>query len=117
MARTLGLLALLGLLAGGCGEKQDPFGHDAGIDGEVTYGGQIAAILDSSCVRCHGSDKQGAARNGAPAGVDFDTYADAVQNADLANTQIQSGVMPVGGQLSDDEKGLFQAWVDQGTPE
>lgn len=117
MVRAAGLLALLGLLAGGCGEKQDPFGPDAGVEGDVTYTGQVAPILDANCIRCHASDKQGAGRNGAPVGFDYDTYDDAVATAARAKAQIQSGSMPVGGNLTDEEKALFQAWVDQGTPE
>ncbi len=110
-------LALGAVLMGGCGEKQDPYGPDAGVDEDVTYGLQIKPILDANCTRCHASDKQGAARNGASVGFDYDTYEAAVETADQANAQIQAGAMPVGGQLRDKEKGLFQAWVDQGTPE
>ncbi len=117
MLRVLGAVALGAVLLGGCGEKQDPIGPDAGIDGEVSYGVHIMPILDANCVRCHASDKQGAARNGAPVGFDYDSYAGAVATADRANAQIQSGSMPVGGSLTVEEKGLFQAWLDQGTPE
>jgi len=117
MVRLVGLVALAGLLVGGCGEKQDPIGPGADIEGEVTYGEHIMPILDANCISCHAADKQGAARNGAPVGVDCDSYEDAAASADRANAQIQSGAMPVGGELSDLERSLFQAWVDQGTPE
>lgn len=115
--RLAAVLALGACLIGGCGEKQDPLGPDAGIEGDVTYGVHIMPILDANCIRCHAADKQGAARNGATVGFDYDTYQDAVETADRANAQIQAGAMPVGGQLTDEDKGLFQAWVDQGTPE
>jgi uncharacterized membrane protein len=95
-----------------CGEKQDPFG--ASIDGDVTYESDVKAILDASCIACHATDAEGADRNGAPAGVNFDTYAAAVESADLANSQIQPGGMPPTSPLKDHEKAVFQAWIDQG---
>ena len=113
------LFALVaGLLGAGCGQKQDPVGSDAGIDGPVGYAQQIKPILDANCIRCHAAGLQGTRRNGAPPGFDYDSYEPAQATAERANAQIQSGSMPAGsGPLSDGDKGLFQAWIDQGTPE
>jgi len=69
-------LVLVSALALGCGEEvgscDDPSkGHDTVLVGTtIQYGGQ--AIINESCAGCHGSQVRGAARRGAPAGLDFD---------------------------------------------
>ncbi len=117
------------VLVPSCGEKQDPVGAtDAGMDGQadgqnqsdddaVSYSKQIASLLNTHCVSCHATTNSGAQRNGAPIGVDFDTYDSAKASAQRANTRIQAGTMPPAGPLSDEEKALFQSWLDQGTRE
>jgi len=93
------------------GVDDDCDGH---ID-EVTYKSHIKDILDNFCINCHGSNVSGSARNGAPAGVNFNTYALAKPNANAANTRIQNNTMPKGSPaLSSENKDLFQAWIDKG---
>jgi uncharacterized membrane protein len=121
-------MALLATVLTGCGEKQNPVQEPDGAVGDgdgsqsgdvvpVTYTGQIKALLDSSCIGCHASTLQGAARNGAPLGVNFDSYAAAHQSASRANARIQAGTMPKSGPLTAQEKALFLAWIDQGLQE
>lgn len=100
-----------------CGEKQDPLGGDGGDVGDVSYENGLKAILDANCISCHATGAQGADRSGAPNGVNFDTYSATVESADRADSQIQSGGMPPAGPLSDLEKAIFQAWIDQGMKE
>lgn len=77
--RTAGALAALALAITGCtgsvGPCDDPRnGQDTVLSGGVVqYGGQ--AILNSACATgCHASTAKGAARNGAPVGLDFDLH-------------------------------------------
>jgi mono/diheme cytochrome c family protein len=79
-------LALVSLFVLGCGEDvgkcDDPNrGHDTvEVNGQLQFGGQ--AIINASCAGCHGSQVKGAARRGAPAGLDFDLYPVAESEAD-----------------------------------
>lgn len=70
-------LLLGSLFLSGCGEDvgvcEDPQeGRELVLSGnKVMYGGQ--AVINKACaVGCHSSSAKGAARNGAPAGLDFD---------------------------------------------
>jgi mono/diheme cytochrome c family protein len=112
---------VLGIALAACGEKADPGGpgdDDIDVDGgEVTYAEDIKPMLDSNCISCHAAALNGADRNGAPLGVDFDTYTAAVDSGEQANTRIKAGTMPPSGPLSGEEMSLFQAWVDQDFPE
>jgi uncharacterized membrane protein len=108
----------LAMFLTGCGDKQDPLsGADVGNNGEVTYTEHIKSILDANCIGCHAVDKQGASRNGAPVGINFDTYQAAKSSGTRANQLIQAGTMPIGGQLSSEDKSLFQQWANQNFPE
>jgi len=120
MFRCAAVAGLAIVIATGCGEKQDPgggAGDDADVDGGVTYSEHVAPILDGHCIGCHSGYLEGADRNGAPPGVDFDTYEAAVESGDAANVRIQAGSMPPSGSLSAGDKAIFQAWVDEGFPE
>jgi len=80
MNRNLACFALVLLSAGaqGCTEEvgscDDPReGRDTVlVRNQIQYGGQ--AIINEACAGCHGSQVKGAARRGAPAGLDFDVY-------------------------------------------
>jgi uncharacterized membrane protein len=116
---TRGVVAALVTLLICCGTKSDPVGGSPadGLPDTVTYTQHIRPLLEANCTGCHASTLQGANRNGAPTGVDFDTYANAVQSAERGNARIQAGSMPPSGGLSPDDKVLFQEWVDQGLSE
>lgn len=113
----LGMVAVL-LLLSGCGDKNDPVSSDGGGNGNapdtVTYTGDLKAVLDAQCISCHASNKQGAARNGAPVGVNWDTYDAAVASAARGNIRVQAGTMPPTGGIPQDQRDLFQKWLDQG---
>jgi hypothetical protein len=85
-------------------DANTPYGAD------VTYTLDILPIVQLNCTPCHTSSSNG--------GVNFSTYTNATANAANALTQILSENMPQsGGPLSNDEKDLWQVWVDDGTPE
>jgi hypothetical protein len=46
--------------------------------------------------------------------VDFDSYDAASAQAESANLRVQGGSMPPSGPLSDTDKALFTAWLEQG---
>ncbi len=100
-----------------CGDKVDPLGEPGDdLPDVVTFTIHIKPLLDTRCVQCHASFRQGPDRNGAPPGVDYDTYALAVASAQRGNARIQDGTMPPGG-LPTYERRLFAKWVSLGMPE
>ena len=110
------------LAAAGCEDKLDPVQPptDSGDNGQgdvVSYSVHIRPILELRCTPCHSSSRQGLERNGAPPGINFDTFSAARAASPKANPRIQSGTMPPGGGIPKEERLLFQSWVDQGTPE
>lgn len=74
-------------------------------------------IFSPSCIFCHSSANSGAARHGAPVGIDYDTFALAKASAGIGNSAIQSGSMPPGSPLSAPLKAEMQQWIDDGWPE
>ena len=111
--------AILGLVLAGCGEKLDPAGDGGGCElpDQVTWSEHIEPLVSQYCTGCHASHLTGEYRNGAPAGVDFDTYELTVDNADDANDRIGAGTMPPSAPLDPCHQELFDAWVAAGTPE
>lgn len=110
------LTCALGGLA--CEDKVDPIGETGGgLPDQVTYNQHIKPLLDSHCVQCHATFRQGADRQGAPLGVDYDTYVAARASATRGNAAIQAGTMPPGDRLLQYDRSLFAKWVAQGTPE
>ena len=116
---TPGFVAALVALLLCCGTKNDPVGGSTAdnLPDTVTYAEHIRPLLETTCTGCHASAREGADRNGAPTGVDFDTYANIALWAERANARIQAGSMPPSGGLDSDDRALFQKWVDQGLPE
>lgn len=113
-----GLLATL-LVVGGCSDKDDPVSpveEEVGgsLPDTVTYLTNMKSLFDSRCTSCHATTRSGSARNGAPAGVNFDTYTLARTNAVRGNTRVQAGTMPPTGSLPQSERARFQKWLDQG---
>ncbi len=105
----------------GCGDKADPVrspdGSDGGQSGSTTYTLGIKEIFDQHCIRCHSHVNTGAQRNGAPPEVNFDTYESAIKSAQRANARIQAGTMPPDGGIPEEQRALFQKWIDNGTPQ
>ena len=83
---------------------------------QTTYTQVLDQIFQPRCLGCHSSNLVGAARNGAPVGVDYNTFANATSgtNETRANVRIQAGTMPPGGGLSGSLMTLMQAWANGG---
>ncbi|MGD9723992.1 MAG: redoxin domain-containing protein [Pirellulales bacterium] len=89
--------------------------------GEVTYCNQIARLLQDRCVSCH--------RPGEIAPFPLEQYDEVVGWADMMREVIGEGRMPPwfadpahgkfanDARLTDDQKKLFNTWVDNGCPQ
>jgi hypothetical protein len=91
--------------------------------GNVTFWQDVAPIYNDKCVRCH--------QEGGIAPFRLDDYADAQANAALEKERTAAGEMPPyfmvhdgscqtfvdDTTLTDHQKAVIAAWVDQGTPE
>ncbi len=119
-ARAAAFVLLMAVCCGGCGSKADPVQVGGGADVAqaacVDYA-RVQPILAAHCTGCHAASRQGAARAGAPVGVDLDDYAGARAHAERSNLRMQAGTMPPGGGPSSGERATFQAWLDAGSPE
>jgi mono/diheme cytochrome c family protein len=118
MNRSVGLAAIL-LATVSCGTKIDAVqDRDVGpLDlpaAGVTWCNDIQPLMARFCASCHDSAKSGAARQGAPAGADFDTYATTAPSATAAKGFMQKGAMPPSGRIPDVDLGLFLEWIDTG---
>ena len=129
-AATIALALLIGVPA--CGDDGDG-GPD--VDAAVDQDGAIDPTLPPVdcidvpgysemtvifyCTGCHSSTNMGAARNGAPPGIDYDNYADAVVHAERGVRQLYAGTMPPGGaeNIPQDQKDAFYTWALCGTPQ
>lgn len=116
-AAVIAMVLFIALVALNCGEKVNPVRIVPVTETRITYTNDIKPILDNNCIRCHSSEKQGAERNGAPPDVNLDKYETVVDVAERANAKIQSGTMPPTGGLPEEERNLFQQWLDQGLEE
>jgi len=87
-----------------------------------TWNGEVQAIFAGHCIFCHSTDNVGGARNGAPPGVNFDTYEEATENAERALARMTAGTMPPPGNsvgaepVTEPERSVVQAWIDAGMP-
>lgn len=74
--------------------------------------------LLANCTNCHTSTFTGADRFGAPAGVNYDTYEVAVDNAEHGAAAVYTGFMPPpGGDVTEQDKQDFYAWALCGQPQ
>ncbi len=71
------------------------------------------------CMQCHSTTLSGAARGGAPSPPNFDTYQEAIQQADNAVARAVGGTMPPAGfaKLSAEQKGALLDWQAAGFPQ
>ncbi|MGB1012506.1 MAG: hypothetical protein ACPG4T_00115 [Nannocystaceae bacterium] len=76
---------------------------------------EVAAL--DNCTTCHASTLSGGDRSGAPVGVDYDSFADAMMNAEHGVIEVEAGRMPIGSSLSEEDKQDFYLWALCGTPE
>jgi len=120
MRVELGLLFLVAACGGGK-DNQVPVPGPAGecID---TWESWTSGFLRTWCTACHSAQLGTGARYGAPAGIDFDTYADAVLLSGAIESAAGPGdgesaprMPPVGGPTSEERARLVD-WIACGMP-
>jgi uncharacterized membrane protein len=119
MSRHLTALALTAIVAAigsfvACG------GDDGTVDCETATVPTFSEVsIWPKCTNCHASTLTGGDRQGAPEGINFDNYADAVAHADKALDEVDEGAMPIpdASIVTEEEKQSLAAWVECGTPE
>ena len=104
---------ILFLLALGCRDGQDTATacyHDPPLD----YANFGKGYMDKHCAGCHSSLLPPSSREGAPIGVDLNTYEDVLMWADRieARSTGEYPTMPPGGGPSDDERALLKEWLE-----
>jgi uncharacterized membrane protein len=102
------ILLLLACLTEGA-DSGDPCDRDPPLD-YLTFGkGQ----MQTHCVGCHSSLVREDQRNGAPVGVDLDTYDGVVTWAERIRVRtVELQDMPPGGGPSDEERAQLAEWLD-----
>ena len=77
---------------------------------QVTYNGDIQAVVSANCTSCHGNPPT----NSAP--MSLVTYDQVKNNIDIIITRVNSSAspMPPSGQLPAATQSLFQQWKDDG---
>lgn len=105
------------LLVVACGESAPIIETPPECEVPPTYTRDIAPIVERACVRCHSEAAVGAARNGAPEGMDYDRYASFPDRPAMAAfvDAITSGRQPPPNLVppvatTADERGLVSAW-------
>ena len=73
-------------------------------------------LLLASCTSCHSSGLVGAARFGAPEGVDLDTLAGAMSWSEAIIDRVEAGTMPPSGALDAADADALVAWLQCGAP-
>ena len=92
-------------------ELEDPCGPGA------TWSGFGQGFLLSYCTACHAESVTGDLRHGAPDGVDFDTLENTRTWAERIRVRtLETQDMPPAGGPLDDERTLFETWLDCGLP-
>jgi len=89
---------------------------DDSESGVVTYSGNVKAIIDGSCIGCHGSPPT----NGAPFSLtNFDQVsarATAILNA-MSRSTGSPAAMPPSGKLPESTIDVIDQWIKDGTKE
>jgi len=119
MARGLTRLALLipilGMGGWGC-DQDDDVVYDCDRDPPLSYLNWGKGFLDTHCTGCHSPLVPEAQRNGAPDGVDLDTYAKVL----IYGARIDERAfaleepMPPGGGPTEDELMRLDEWLQCG---
>ena len=115
------LLASAPWLGTSCGkgdspEPSGPTTADA-CDGGPTWDGYAKGVLTTWCTPCHARALTGTDRQGAPAGIELETLADAIQwAARIQARTVDTPSMPPGGGPSEEERERLGQWLSCGLP-
>jgi uncharacterized membrane protein len=113
-------------LGAACGDDGDDggasgMGGDGDGDGDCENVPSYEAVAAfDTCTMCHASDKTGAARNGAPADHNFDSFEGAVEHLGHIVEEVEEGKMPPansGLSITAQERADLLLWAECGSPE
>ena len=111
-------LASLWVLLHGCAalRADDSAGAQCRRDPPLTWDNFGHGFLTKHCLACHSSLVPEGAREGAPVGVDFDTYGSVLTWADriAARAVADDADMPPGGGPSVEERANLSEWLGCG---
>ena len=106
---TFVLLAFLNVSCSSDSDNESIMEPPAGGD-DVTYTGNVKAIIDSNCISCHGDPL----RNDAPMPLlSSANVQQAIQNRNLIG-RIENGSMPPNGSLTAAQIQAVKDWQTQG---
>ena len=97
-----------------CGSKGSDSGGTCDRVPPLSYDNFGAGLLELHCTGCHGSQVPTERREGAPADVNFDTYAGVLTWADRIEVRAvpDDADMPPGGGPSAADRALLGEWLD-----
>jgi uncharacterized membrane protein len=106
---------LFAVLLFGCADPlPDALGDCA--DGTDLTWSEVEPLFAEHCTSCHSSQLDGAAREGAPSALNYDTPEAAMSQAFSAWIQIRRGSMPVAGPMPDEDAVVLWEWFSCGGP-
>ena len=112
---TLALVSLA-LLGASCDDAEDDSGILAQCDDRdpsLNYANFGEGFMAKHCVGCHSSIQPADLREGAPVGIDLNTYADVITWAERIEARAvdPDAGMPPGGGPSEEERALLNEWL------
>ena len=95
-----------------CSSGQDDSAVSCDREPALTFENFGSAFLATHCTGCHSVLHTGNLREGAPEGIDLNTYADVLLWANRIEARaLESVDMPPGGGPSQDERNLLEEWL------
>jgi uncharacterized membrane protein len=93
-----------------------PQTDDAAADGEPVSFARVQAVVSERCAPCHAAAPTQEGFSSPPAGILLETPEQLVARADDVERVVVARSMPLGNVtgMTDDERALVVAWVDQG---
>ena len=82
----------------------------------LTWQTAVAPLLTSQCTSCHGSQRTGSSRFGAPESVNLDSREDALQHGERALVRLRAGDMPPSSNVAPHRIARFENWLACGGP-
>ncbi len=119
-APLLALGAVLAALLSGCGDKDGDSAAADAIDCDrsppLDWDNFGKGAVDKHCNGCHSVLIPEAQRQGAPTGVDFNTYADVIEwreriRARATTAELETPTMPPGGGPGPEELARLEEWL------
>lgn len=114
------LVVILAVSVLGCGDKAEDSAAVAAVDCDrsppLAWDNFGKGLMDKHCNGCHSVLVPESQRQGAPTGVDFNTYADVIEwreriRARATTAELEAPTMPPGGGPGAEELALLEEWL------